>query len=122
MSALLGSLNAYLITRADIVDAMTVGFWGAGGLGHLSWPILTPSLMLAAAIIVAAIPLSPALKRLELGDDLAVTLGTRLVAARLSLMIVGVATVALVTAAAGPIGFVAWLRRSWPAGRPGRPG
>ncbi len=107
VSALLGSLNAYLITRADIVDAMTVGFWGAGGLGHLSWPILTPSLMLAAAIIVAAILLSPALKRLELGDDLAVTLGTRLVAARLSLMIVGVATVALVTAAAGPIGFVA---------------
>jgi iron-siderophore transport system permease protein len=107
VSALLGSVNAYLITRADIVDAMTVGFWGAGGLGHLTWPILTPSLVLAAAIVVAAVLLSPALKRLELGDDLAVTLGTRLLAARLSLMVVGVATVALVTAAAGPIGFIA---------------
>ena len=107
VSAILGSVNAYLITRADVVDAMTVGFWGAGGLGHLTWPILTPSLLLAAVIVVAATLLSPALRRLELGDDLAVTLGTRLVAARLSLMVVGVATVALVTAAAGPIGFVA---------------
>lgn len=107
VSAILGSINAYLITRAAIVDAMTVGFWGAGGLGRLTWPILTPSLALAALIVLAAVLLSPALKRLELGDDIAVTLGTRLLAARLSLMVVGVATVALVTAAAGPIGFVA---------------
>ena len=32
VSAMLGSVNAYLITRADIDDAMTVGFWGAGSI------------------------------------------------------------------------------------------
>lgn len=107
VSALLGSLNAYLITRADIDDALTVGFWGAGGLGRVTWSILTPSLLLAGAIVLAAVLLSPTLKRLELGDDVAVTHGTRLTLSRVSLMVVGVATVALVTAAAGPIGFIA---------------
>lgn len=107
VAAILGSVNAYLITRADVDDAMSVGFWGAGSLGRVDWSILTPSLILAAVIVLAAIVLAPALKRLELGDDAAVTLGTRLTRSRVSLMVVGVATGALVTAAAGPIGFIA---------------
>jgi iron complex transport system permease protein len=107
VSAMLGSVNSYLISRADITDAMSVGFWGAGSLARVTWPILTPSLVLAAAVTVAAVLLSPALKRLELGDDTAVTLGTRVTPARLALVVAGVVTGALVTAAAGPIGFIA---------------
>lgn len=107
VSAVLGSINAYLVSRAEVADAMSVGFWGAGSLSRVTWQILIPSLALAGAIVVAAVLLSPALKRLELGDDLAVTLGTRLLGARLALMVVGVGAVALVTAAAGPIGFIA---------------
>lgn len=107
VSAMLGSLNAYLITRADVEDAMTVGFWGAGSLNRVTWQNLLPSLVIAAVIVAAAVLLSPALSRLELGDDSAVTLGTRTGPARAGLIVVGVATVALVTAAAGPIGFIA---------------
>ena len=51
--------------------------------------------------------LAPSLRRLELGDDAAVTLGTRPNRVRLGLVVTGVATTALVTAAAGPIGFIA---------------
>ncbi len=107
VSAMLGSVNAYLITRAELKEAMTVGFWGAGSITRVSWASLLPSLAIGAAIVLAAMLLAPALKRLELGDDAAVTLGTRPTPARLGLMIAGVATVALVTAAAGPIGFIA---------------
>ncbi|MGO1183623.1 MAG: FecCD family ABC transporter permease [Micrococcaceae bacterium] len=107
VSAMLGSLNAYLITRADIDDAMTVGFWGAGSITRVSWSSMVPSLMIAAVIVAAAALLSPALRRLELGDDAAITHGTRPNLVRLGLMVTGVATVALVTAAAGPIGFIA---------------
>lgn len=107
VSAMLGSVNSYLITRADIKDAMTVGFWGAGSLGRISWTSLVPSLALGVIIVMLAIALSPALKRLELGDDAATTLGTRPGPARLGLIVIGVATVALVTAAAGPISFIA---------------
>ncbi|MFT3943949.1 MAG: iron chelate uptake ABC transporter family permease subunit [Ancrocorticia sp.] len=107
VSAMLGSINSYLITRADIDDAMAVGFWGAGSLARVSWTSLVPSLIIAAVIFLAAAVLAPSLRRLELGDDAAVTLGTSPVASRLGLIVAGVATTALVTAAAGPIGFIA---------------
>ncbi|WP_460746681.1 FecCD family ABC transporter permease [Nocardiopsis oceani] len=107
VSAMLGSVNAYLITRADIDDAMTVGFWGAGSVTRVTWDGMLPSLVLAAAVVIAAAAMAPALRRLELGDDTAVTQGTRTGPARLGLLVTGVATTALVTAAAGPIGFVA---------------
>lgn len=107
VSAMLGSLNAYLITRADVDEAMTVGFWGAGSITRVTWSSMVPALAIAVVIVIAAALLAPALRRLELGDDAAVTLGTRPNPVRLGLMVTGVATVALVTAAAGPIGFIA---------------
>lgn len=109
IAAMLGSVNAYLITRADIEDAITVGFWNAGSITRVSWTSMVPSLTIAAVIVGAAILLAPALKRLELGDDAAITLGTRVGPTRLTLLVVGVSTTALVTAAAGPISFVALL-------------
>lgn len=107
VSAMLGSVNAYLITRADIADAMTVGFWGAGTITRVSWTGMGPALVLSCAILLGAGLLSHALRQLELGDDAAVTHGVSLHSARLGLITTGVATTALVTAAAGPIGFIA---------------
>ncbi|MBR8743115.1 iron chelate uptake ABC transporter family permease subunit [Nocardiopsis sp. MG754419] len=107
VSAMLGSVNAFLITRADIDDAMTVGFWGAGSVTRVTWDGMTPALVIAALVALAATALAPSLRRLELGDDAAVTQGARPGPARLGLLVTGVATTALVTAAAGPIGFVA---------------
>lgn len=107
VSAMLGSINSYLITRADIDDAMAVGFWGAGSVSRVTWSSMVPALMIFAVIVVCSLLLAPALRRLELGDDAAVTQGTRVGAARLALIVVGVATTALVTAAAGPLGFIA---------------
>lgn len=109
VSAMLGSINAYLITRADLTDAMTVGFWGAGSISRVTWSGMAPSLIIAAVIALAATLLAPSLRRLELGDDAAITLGTRVGPVRLALMVAGVATTALVTAAAGPIGFIALI-------------
>jgi iron complex transport system permease protein len=107
VAAMLGSLNSYLISRATLEDALSVGYWGAGSIARVSWVPMIPALLIAAAIAVAAILLAPAMRRLELGDDAAVTLGTRPGPARLGLIVTGVATVAVVTAAAGPISFIA---------------
>ncbi len=107
ISAVLGSVNAYLITRADITDAMMVGFWGAGTISRITWSSMLPSLALALLIGVLAAVLSPALRRLELGDDTATTQGTPVGRTRLALLAVGVAATSVVTAATGPIGFVA---------------
>lgn len=107
VAAVLGSVNSYLITRADVDDAMMVGFWGAGSLARISWATMTPALGVAAVVFAAAAVLAPALRALETGDDAAVTQGLRVGRARLALIVVGVASSALVTAAAGPIGFIA---------------
>jgi iron complex transport system permease protein len=107
ISAMLGSVNSYLITRADLNDAMSVGFWGAGSLSRVTWTSLVPSIIAAAVILVCAALLTPALCQLELGDDSALALGVRANRARLALLVVGVASSALVTAAAGPLSFIA---------------
>ncbi|WP_018157655.1 FecCD family ABC transporter permease [Demetria terragena] len=107
LSAMLTAINGYLITRAKLEDAMVVGLWSAGSLSKVTWTSMAPSLVAAAVIVVAVGALSPALRRLELGDDTAITQGTRVGRTRLGLLVIGVATTALVTAAAGPISFVA---------------
>ncbi|MEV1292136.1 iron chelate uptake ABC transporter family permease subunit [Pseudonocardia sp. NPDC049635] len=109
ISAMLNSVNAYLITRAQIDEAMSVGFWQAGSLSRVTWSGMLPALLTATVIMGATIVLAPALRRLELGDDAAVTQGTRVGTVRLLLLVVGVSTSALVTAAAGPIAFIALL-------------
>ncbi|MFD8935117.1 FecCD family ABC transporter permease [Streptomyces sp. NPDC059578] len=107
VSAMLGSINSYLITRADINDAMSVGFWGAGSLSRVGWAALVPALIGGALVLGCVAVLAPALRQLELGDDAALAQGVSAARARPVLLITGVATSALVTAAAGPIGFVA---------------
>ncbi|QPK80229.1 iron chelate uptake ABC transporter family permease subunit [Corynebacterium lizhenjunii] len=107
VSAMLGSINVYLVTRADINDAMSVGFWAAGSLGRVTWQALVPAALCSLAVMVGVLALSRALRQLELGDATAVTQGTPAHRCRPALLILGVATTALVTAAAGPIGFVA---------------
>jgi iron complex transport system permease protein len=107
VTAMLGSINGYLITRAALEDAIVVGFWGAGSIGRVTWTSMVPALALISLIGFAAALLAPSLRRLEMGDDTAVTHGTRVASARLALIVVGVAGSALVTAAAGPIGFIA---------------
>lgn len=107
LSAMLGSVNSYLITRADLEDAMAVGFWAAGTLSRSSWSTIIPVMVLAALVFLAVAMLSPSLRQQELGDDAATAHGVRLGRDRLLLIGLGVASTAIVTAAAGPIGFIA---------------
>jgi iron complex transport system permease protein len=107
VSAMLGSLNNYLITRADVEDAMMVGFWSAGSINRVTWESLVPVGVLGLIVIILIALLAPALKQMELGDDAATTQGVNVERTRLALMVTGVATTALVTAAAGPISFIA---------------
>lgn len=84
-----------------------VGFWSAGSINRVTWQSLLPVLAIGIVVIVLIALLAPALKQMELGDDAATTQGINVERTRLALMITGVATTALVTAAAGPIGFIA---------------
>lgn len=107
ISAMLGSLNTYLITRAGELDALAAGFWAAGSIRRVDWESLRSALPFAVLLMAAVAWAAPTLRGLELGDDAAAALGVRVQRSRLLLLGLGTATSALVTAAAGPIGFVA---------------
>lgn len=107
ISAMLGALSTYLVLRARLEVAMTAAIWGAGSLNKVGWPQLLPPLIVIGVVFIALAVLITPLRQLELGDDAASSMGTRLEPARLGLVVCAVALTAVVTAAAGPIAFVA---------------
>lgn len=107
VTAVLSSVNTFLLLRAQTEVAMSASIWGAGSLSLVSWDQIfvtaIPLLLLAVATMIVVRPL----RQLELGDDAAHAHGVRPEPVRLLVMVVGVALIAIVTAAAGPIAFIA---------------
>ncbi|MEV3869571.1 FecCD family ABC transporter permease [Streptomyces sp. NPDC002454] len=106
ISAMLGAFNTWLVLRADIEEAMLAAVWGGGSLNSLGYEQLWPVAGVLAVLLPLTLAAGPAMRQLELGDDAATALGTRTHAVRLTVVVLGVALTALVTAAAGPIAFV----------------
>lgn len=107
ITELMLALVSWVLSRAEINDArqaMTWLVWSVGQAGNLQ-------LQLAALSVLVLVPLSVltgrALRVLELGDDSAHALGLRIERWRLAMIGIAIVLVALATAAAGPLAFVA---------------
>ncbi|WP_246187039.1 FecCD family ABC transporter permease [Microlunatus speluncae] len=107
VSAMLASLNTWMMLRAKLEVALSAAAWGAGSLNGVSWDQVRIGGAFIAVLLVLAGMLSRPMRQLELGDDTAAAQGVRIAAARLALIVVGVALTATVTAASGPIAFIA---------------
>ncbi|MEU8238383.1 iron chelate uptake ABC transporter family permease subunit [Actinoplanes missouriensis] len=107
ITAMLTSVTAYLLTTANVYTAEQAAIWLSGSLAGRSWGHVLPVLLAVAALLPVALRLAASLRALELGDDLALALGTRAEPARVGLLATAVALAAVATAAAGPIAFVA---------------
>lgn len=107
VAAGLGSLSSWILISVSVEQAMMVATWGAGTLASLGFEQLLPAALVFAVVVCASLPLARTLPLLELGDDAAAALGIRPGRLRFGAMLAGVALVALVTAAAGPISFIA---------------
>lgn len=107
ISAILSSFNTWLILRADLDVAMSAAVWGAGSLNATTWDQVTFGTIAIVVMFVLLLGLAPSQRQLELGDDAAEATGVRGEPARLALIVLGVVLIATVTAAAGPISFVA---------------
>ncbi|MGE2729353.1 FecCD family ABC transporter permease [Mycolicibacterium vaccae] len=106
VAAMLTSGISYLLTRADVHEAMSAAAWLTGSLANRdSLHVAVIGAALGIAVPILAV-LARQLRLLELGDDLATSLGSRQ-GHRVALVLVAVALAAMATAAAGPIGFVA---------------
>nr|WP_296774420.1 iron chelate uptake ABC transporter family permease subunit [Rhodococcus sp. (in: high G+C Gram-positive bacteria)] len=106
ISAILASVNTWLIVKADLADAVAAAVWGAGSLNGLSWAQLGPVVIVLVVIAPLLAVVAGRLPMLEMGDDAAEALGIHAEPTRLILMVLGVALTAVVTAVAGPISFI----------------
>ena len=104
-----------LMTRGDIFEATAATQWLTGSLNSRLWSHVAISGLGLAALGPLALALGRPLDRLGMGKDVAVALGVRVGAVRLS----GVATAVLLAAVAvstcGPVAFVALV--AGPLGR-----
>jgi len=106
VSAMLASLNTWLILKAELEQAMAAAAWGAGSLNGVSWnQVVVGGACIVVLLLLAAMSSRP-MRQMELGDDAAAAQGVRVSTARLGLIVVGVALTATVTAASGPIAFI----------------
>ncbi|MBT0994389.1 iron chelate uptake ABC transporter family permease subunit [Cellulomonas sp. DKR-3] len=109
VGAMLDSVVAYALTRSSVYDVNTALRWLTGSLSQAFWPVVGPLALAMAVLVPALLVLSRRLTALQLGDDASASLGVAPDRSRLALLVVGVALIAVGTAAAGPIAFVAFL-------------
>lgn len=109
VGAMLQSVIAYAMTRAGIYDANEALRWLTGSLSSAFWATLGPLAGSLAVLVPTLLVLARRLPALQLGDDAAAGLGVAPDRSRLALLVVAVATIAVATAATGPIAFVAFL-------------
>ncbi|MGJ9424458.1 FecCD family ABC transporter permease [Nesterenkonia halotolerans] len=107
VTAALHAVNSWILLRAQTETAMGAAIWGAGSLGLTSWADVLPAIGIVLAVLPLLLMTVRPLRQLELGDDVAASHGVKVEPTRLVILGVGVLLTALVTAATGPIAFVA---------------
>jgi iron complex transport system permease protein len=106
VSAMLESLNVWLVLKAELDQAMAAAAWGAGSLNGVSWDQVFNGGVCILLLLALAALLSRPMRQMELGDELAAAQGVWVSPARFALIVVGVSLTATVTAASGPIAFI----------------
>lgn len=107
IAAMLTAFNTFLIQTADLQLAISASIWGAGSLSDTGWNEVLPVTVVLIVLVPLLVIVAPYARMLDLGDDAAAGFGVRVETTRLALLIIGVVLTAAVTAAAGPIAFVA---------------
>lgn len=107
LAALLSAANEFLLTRAPTEVARSATLWLFGSLSATSWADVVLLLVAAGVLAVLLASQRGALRMLELGDDVATSLGVPLRRSRLLLLLLAAGLTGTATAVSGPIGFVA---------------
>lgn len=107
VSAVLSAFNTWLMITGALETVMSAALWGAGSLNGMTWAKAMPALLVMPLTVLATLLLARRLQLLEMGDDSARALGVNAQASRLWLMLCGIVLIAVVTASAGPVSFIA---------------
>ncbi|WIB59469.1 iron ABC transporter permease [Curtobacterium sp. MCLR17_007] len=109
VSATLDAVTSYLLVRAQITQATAASQWLVGSLSSTSWSSVWPLLAVAVVAVPIALATSAALGIGQLGDEVAVGVGLGIQRHRLLVIALAVVLTAAAVAAAGPVGFVAFV-------------
>lgn len=109
IAAMLNSLVTYALSQAASWDLQSAMRWLTGSLNSSSWQVAAPLAAVCAVIVPVVVLQGKHLDVLALGDDSAAGLGVRVTRTRILLILGAVTLLAVATAAAGPIAFVAFM-------------
>ncbi|WP_430592430.1 FecCD family ABC transporter permease [Humidisolicoccus flavus] len=109
VAAMLDSSINYVLTQAGQWDLQAAMRWLTGSLNGIKWHQLLAPLIALGVLAPVLLAKTRDLSALQLGDDTAAALGTRVARTRFIVVVAAVGLIAFATAAAGPIAFVAFL-------------
>ena len=109
IGAALSSMISHLMTSSDVAVAQDALAWLTGSLNGRSWNQLWPLVGAMAVLVPLTFLAARSLRTLQLGDETAVGLGSRVERGRLALLACAVTLTGVATAAAGPVAFVAFV-------------
>ncbi|WP_435748431.1 FecCD family ABC transporter permease [Microbacterium sp. PMB16] len=107
VSAILAAVNAWMLLRARLEVAISAAIWGAGSLNGVGWEQALLPIVVVSVLIVVLVGARRGLWLIELGDDIGTSLGGRMNLTKAGLVAIAVGLCGVVTAAIGPIAFVA---------------
>ena len=107
ISSMLVSVNRWLLVRVDDDEGLGALKAITGTLGAARWPVVAPTCLAIGVTVALILLVSRHLRVLSLGEQVATILGSPTRRASALLILLGTVLVAVVTMAAGPIGFVA---------------
>ena len=99
----------YALTRGRIFEVEQAYVWLVGSLNGRDWGEVVPLAGALAILLPLMLVLARRVDALALGDDIARGLGIGVERTRLALLAAAVVLTGLAVAAAGPIGFVAFI-------------
>ncbi|GAA2818190.1 FecCD family ABC transporter permease [Kribbella solani] len=109
IGAMATSVTSYLLTKARVEIAQQALVWLTGSLNGRDWSNVRSLAVTLVVLLPLMVFLVQQLRILQLGDETAYGLGLRVEVSRLGLIVIAVLLAAVATAAAGPIGFVAFV-------------
>lgn len=106
-SAALRALNSLLIVKAPLEAAQRAQLWSAGSLNGVTFVRAFPLIVGLGILGLSCVCAAASIGLLAMGDDVATGLGVRVRVVRVSAIVSAIVLVALATAVAGPVAFVA---------------
>ncbi|MBZ8176734.1 iron chelate uptake ABC transporter family permease subunit [Corynebacterium poyangense] len=109
LSAVLNAAISFLLIRASLKDATTAQFWLAGSLSASNWDRTIPITLVLILCIPLILWMAFGVVASSLGRDIAYALGQNVTIQQGVFLLIAVILAAVAVAAAGPIGFVAFV-------------